>query len=94
MGIFSLKNETDYDKSIVKLLGKTFSQVSFPSFVNNGDISIWYHDHSLSSLENISLMYIKNSTGPRIIPWGTPKLILDGLLNTLIISTQWVLFLR
>ena len=36
-----------------------------------------------SSLKNISLMYIKNSTGPGIVPWGTSKL----LLNTLLILT-------
>ena len=39
-----------------------------------------------------SLMYIKNSNGPSIKPWGTPHLICSCLESNPMVKTAWDLF--
>ena len=45
-------------------------------------------------LSGRSFMYIKNSKGPKIEPWGTPDLIGDQLEDCPLSKTRWYLLFK
>jgi len=44
--------------------------------------------------EGKSLMNIKNNKGPKMLPWGTPKITDKQLDGQLLTDTHWVLLLK
>ena len=37
-----------------------------------------------------SFLYIKNSSGPRTVPWGTPDVVTAGADDAPSVTTDWV----
>ena len=45
-------------------------------------------------LSGKSFIYIKNSSGPKTVPWGTPDVVTTGADDAPSITTDWVRCVR